>query len=184
MSQSSALLLSHAGSGRHLQASLLSGQNGRINVKKKAFHSAVMNIFTFSPFFFLFFKKNTSHFDSAAPSAERPSSLLSLLSSIRLRLGGARRSFDTDHPSSGCCGHRRWAEPSPEGCAHGWEGEKGVCVCEGWGVLLHEVAGTISQQWRSGSPACQDDESCALIRKRRLCRRARSFKEKKKRGGR
>lgn len=113
----------------------------------------------FSFFFFL----NTSHFDSAAPSAERTrSSLLSPLSSIRVRCHGARRSLDTDHPSSGCCGHRRGAEPSPEGCTH--EGRKEVRRGGGGGIFIHEAAGTISQRRLSGSPVCQEDGSCALIR--------------------
>lgn len=127
----------------------------------------------FPSFFFL----NTSHFDSAAPSAERTrSSPLSPSSSIRVLRRGARRSLDTDHPSSGCCGHRRGAEPSPEGCAH--EGRKEVRRGGEGGISIHEAAGTISQRRVSGSPVCQADGSCALIRERR-CRRAGSFKEKK-----
>lgn len=127
----------------------------------------------FSFFFFL----NTSHFDSAAPSAERTrSSPLSPSSSIRVLRRGARRSLDTNHPSSGCCGHRRGAEPSPEGCAH--EGRKEVRRGGEGGIFIHEAAGTISQRRVSGSPVCQADGSCALIREWR-CRRAGSFKEKK-----
>lgn len=49
----------------------------------------------------------------------------------------------------------------------------------GGGIFIHEAAGTISQRRLSGSPVCQEDGSCVLIRERR-CRRAGSFKEKRK----
>lgn len=141
--------------GNISQASRLSGQNGRINESQKKGKS--FSLCSRGYFFFTFFFLNTSHFDSAAPSAERTrSSVLSLPSSIRVRRRSARRSLDTDHPSSDCCGHRRRAEPSPEGCAHGWEAGR-----EGGGVVLHEVAGTTSQRRLFGSPVCQADESCA-----------------------
>lgn len=162
--------------GTILQADLLSGQNGRINEspeKRKKLFTLLL-----SAFFLLFFL-NTSHFDSAAPLAERTrSSLLSPSSSIRVRCRGARRSPDTDHPSSGCCGHRRGAEPSPEGCAH--EGRKEVRRGGGGGIFIHEAAGTISQRRLSGSPVCQADGSCALIRERRCRWLDRSKKKGKK----
>lgn len=129
-----------------------------------------MVIFFFFPLSLL---KNITFWLSSSIGRTHPE--LPVVSAVIHQSAPSRRSPQPWHRPS--LFRRLW--PPSEGGAVTWGLRPRVGGRKG-GIILHEVAWTISQRQLSESPVCQASESCVLIRERRLCRQARSFQKKKK----